>query len=120
MKLAISFSGGKTSAYMTKWLIDNKVNDYDDYVITFSNTGQENEETLRFINLCDKEWGLNVVWLEAVVNPLPGIGTKHKIVTYETASRNGEPFEAVIKKYGIPNQTFQTCNREMKLAVMRS
>ena len=120
MKLAISFSGGKTSAYMTKWLIDNKVNDYDDYVITFANTGQENEETLRFINRCDKEWNLNVVWLEAVVNPLSGIGTKHKIVTYETASRNGEPFEAVIKKYGIPNQTFQTCNREMKLAVMRS
>ena len=48
-KLSISFSGGKTSAYMTKWLMDNKKQDYDEIVVTFANTGQENEETLEFV-----------------------------------------------------------------------
>lgn len=120
MNLSISFSGGKTSAYMTHWLIKNKRDDFENIVITFANTGQENEETLQFVDRCDKEWGLGVVWLEALVNSEKGKGTSFKVVTFETASRNGEPFEAVIKKYGIPNQTFQTCNRELKLATMRS
>lgn len=118
--LSISFSGGKTSAYMTHWLLKNKRDEFDDVVITFANTGQEHEKTLEFINRCDKEWGLGVVWLEAVVNPAKGDGTGHKIVSFETASRQGEPYEQVIKKYGIPNQGWPICNRELKLAVMRS
>lgn len=120
MNLSISFSGGKTSAYMTKWLLDNKRHDYDQIVITFANTGQENEETLRFVDRCDKEWNLGVVWLEAVVNPQKGIGNKHKIVTFETADRNGTHFEEYIKKHGIPNQSFPKCTDELKLAPMRS
>lgn len=118
--LSISFSGGRTSAYMTWWLLNFKRDDYNEIVITFANTGQEHEKTLEFINRCDKEFGFNTVWLEAVVSPEKGIGTTHKIVDFETASRNGEPYEQVIKKYGIPNQTWQICNRELKLAVMRS
>lgn len=97
MNLSISFSGGKTSAYMTKWLLDNKLNDFDNVVITFANTGQELEETLEFVNRCDKEWNLGVVWLEALVDPVKGNGTKFRRVTFETASRNGEPFEEYIK-----------------------
>lgn len=120
MKLFISFSGGKTSAFMTIWLLDNKRDDYTDIVILFANTGQENEETLRFVDRCDKEWGLGVIWVEAVVNPEKGQGTRHRVVNYETASRIGEPFEDVIKKYGIPNQVGMFCTRELKLAPMTS
>ena len=120
MNLFISFSGGKTSAYMTKWLLDNKSEDYEEVVILFANTGQENEETLSFVNRCDKEWGLGVVWVEAKVDPEFGQGTKHNLVSYETASRKGEPFEEVIKKYGIPNKAGMFCTRELKLAPMRS
>jgi len=120
MNLFISFSGGKTSAYMTKWMLENKKDDYENIVVLFANTGQENEETLRFVDACDKEWGFNVVWVEAVVNAEFGKGTTHNIVNYETASRLGEPFEDVIKKYGIPNNAGMFCTRELKLSPMRS
>ena len=120
MNLAISFSGGKTSAYMTHWLLKNKMQDFDKVVITFANTGQENEETLDFVNRCDKEWDLNVIWLEALVDPIVGKGTRFKQVTFETASRNGEPFEDYIKKHGIPNQAAPKCTYELKLAPMNS
>jgi hypothetical protein len=89
-------------------------------VFVFANTGEENEETLIFVDKCDKEFGLNVVWVEAVVNHGERLGTKHKIVDFNTAARNGEPFEEVIKKYGIPNQAFPHCNRELKLAPIHS
>lgn len=67
-----------------------------------------------FINECDKRWGLNVKWIEADVNPEKGIGTKYKLVDFETASRNGEPFDAVIDKYGLPNSSYPHCTRELK------
>lgn len=120
MNLSISFSGGKTSAYMTKWILENISNEFESIKIIFANTGQEHEKTLEFIDRCDKEWNLGVVWLEAVVNPEKGAGTRHKVVNFETASRIGEPYEQVIRKYGIPNKSWPICNRELKLAVMRS
>lgn len=118
--LFISFSGGKTSAYMTNRLLTEHRDEWDKIVVGFANTGQEHEKTLEYVNACDKHYGFNVVWLEAVVDPEKGKGTRHKVVTFETAARKGEPFEAVISKYGIPNQVYQSCNREMKLAAMQS
>lgn len=116
-RLNISFSGGRTSAYMTKRLLDIAASKLDrpDVVVTFANTGEEHEETLRFVDQCDRVFGFKTVWLEAVVNMEPGEGTGFKVVTFETAARNGQPFEETIKKYGIPNQSFPSCNREMKL-----
>ena len=44
----------------------------------------------------------------------------YKVVTFETASRNGEPFEQVIKKYGIANKPFPHCTRELKRNALTS
>jgi hypothetical protein len=114
-RLKISFSGGATSGYMTWHLLNEFKHLYDEVVVIFANTGQETEETLRFVDNCDKYFGFNTVWVEAVVNPTSRVATQHTAVTYETASRKGEPFEDVIKKYGIPNQSFPHCTRELKL-----
>tara|TARA_Y100001938_G_C7991756_1_gene379875 strand:- start:120 stop:950 length:831 start_codon:yes stop_codon:yes gene_type:complete len=118
-KLLVSFSGGETSAYLAKWLIDSKSNIYD-MIFVFANTGDEEEETLKFIDLCSKKWDINIVWVEAVVHHKQRVSSSHKIVNFETASRNREPFKEVIKKYGIPNQNFLHCNREMKLNPINS
>lgn len=120
MNLLLSFSGGRTSAYMTKWMLENKRDDYSEIVVVFANTGQENEQTLDFVNRCDKEWNLGVVWLEADVIHEANKGTSFKIVNYKTASRKGEPFEQVIIKYGIPNQSYPHCTRELKLRPMKA
>jgi len=113
-KLLVSFSGGETSAYMAQWLWKHKQNEYD-MVFVFANTGQENEETLNFVEKCSDYFGFPVVWVEAVVFHGKRKSSGHKVVNYESASRIGEPFEEVIKKYGIPNQQFPHCTRETKL-----
>ena len=117
--LVVSFSGGETSAYLCKWLLDNKSNDYN-MIFIFANTGDEEEETLNFVNKCATEWNINIIWVEALVNHKERISSKHKIVNFNTASRNREPFIDVIKKYGIPNQNFLHCNRELKLNPINS
>ena len=112
--LVCTFSGGRTSAFMVKFLNNfDKYNDYDK-VFIFANTGKEKEETLEFINECDKQWNLGVVWLEAKINNEKGKGTEYKIVDYNTASRNGEPFEQMLQSYSMPNNFASNCTRELK------
>lgn len=112
--LFVSFSGGRTSAYMCWYLLTYWSHKYN-FIFVFANTGLEHEETLIFVDRCDKEMSLNLAWLEAVVHYNEEKGCTHKIVDFTTAARKGEPFEAVIKKYGIPNPDFPHCNRELKL-----
>ena len=117
MMIAISFSGGKTSGFMTTKILEAFGEDKS-IVITFANTGQENEETLDFVRLCDEYWqenfDISVVWLESITHPEHGKGQTHKIVTFETASRDGEPYEAFIAKEGIPSLSYPTCSERLK------
>lgn len=49
----ISFSGGRTSGYMLRHILDAHDGTLpDDVVVTFANTGKEREETLRFVHDC--------------------------------------------------------------------
>lgn len=114
-KLLVSFSGGRTSAYMT-WFILNEWERRHEFEITviFANTGKEREETLLFVSNCDELLKFNTVWVEAKVVHGKRVGSQSKVVDYATASRKGEPYEEVIKKYGLPNVKFLHCTRELK------
>ena len=112
-KLLVSFSGGETSAFMAQWLWKHCQDKYE-MLFVFANTGQENEETLDFVKKCSNYFGFPVVAVEAVVNPEFRKGTKHKVVSIDECSRNGEPFESAIAKFGIPNQNMSICTRELK------
>lgn len=117
-KLRVAVSGGRTSAYMAKRLLEEKSDEYE-MMFTFANTSFEDPDTLRFTNDLDKNFGLNLVWLEAVVNR-GRVASTHKVVSYETAKRSGEVFADVVSKYGLPNNTFKLCTREMKANTMDS
>ena len=111
--LVVSFSGGRTSAYMTKRLLEQK-DKWKDIIVIFANTGQEHEKTLEFINNCDTNFGFNTVWIEAVTHKDQRKASTAKVVDFQTASRDGEPFEGVISKYGIPWSKAGHCTRELK------
>lgn len=119
-RLFVSFSGGETSALMA-WSIFNLGfgADYDDIRVLFANTGQENEETLRFVEQCDNAFSLGVVWVEAEVHDGERRAPTARVVDFKTASRNGEPFQDAIRKYGIPNPKFPACTRDLKLRPMQ-
>lgn len=148
--LICSFSGGRTSAYMS-YLLKNK---YPETIFVFANTGLEHSKTLEFVDAVDRTFDLNLIWLEADfaskdsadssvsrLSQLLGLmkdrplesnesrliqllaATKRnplgfKRVTFESASRSGEPFEIVIRRFGLPNQSFPHCSRELKKNVI--
>lgn len=112
--LLVSFSGGETSAFMAQWIKKHLEDNYDRVVYVFANTGLENEQTLEFVQQCDDYWKFNVQWVEASVYQNERKGSGYWLTDFDNAKRNGEPFEAVIQKYGIPNQAFPHCTRELK------
>ena len=113
--LVCTFSGGRTSAFMAKFIseLPNYKDNYE-IVFVFCNTGKEREETLQFVKDCQDNWLLNIVWLEAKVNT-GRVGTTFNVVDFKTASRNGEPFEEMLKKYPMPNNFASNCTRELKM-----
>lgn len=119
----ISFSGGRTSAYLL-WRILQAHGGVlpDDVHVCFANTGKEREETLRFVHECATRWGVRVRWLE---RRAAGRGSKaadrFEEVGFNSASRNGEPFSKLIQqKQYLPNSQMRYCTIELKIRVMIS
>jgi 3'-phosphoadenosine 5'-phosphosulfate sulfotransferase (PAPS reductase)/FAD synthetase len=117
--LVVSFSGGESSGCMCDFLIQN-YSDYYEFYFLFANTGREHEETLKFVNKCDRWFNLNVTWIEAVISPIHGVGVRHKIVDFKTVSRDGKPFKDLVSIEGIPNISRQKCSDYLKTQAMRS
>jgi hypothetical protein len=104
---------------MTQWCLSNLKDKYE-MLVVFANTGEENEETLEFVKKCDEILDFNTTWVEAKVHHGERRGTSHNIVDFESASRNGEPFEEVIKKYIMPSPSAPLCTRELKTSPITS
>ena len=110
----ISFSGGRTSAYMLWRVLQSNDGLPSEARVLFCNTGKEEEATLQFVDRCSQEWGVPITWLE-YRDP-----AMFEQVTFATASRKGEPFEAVIRQRGgyLPNRVARYCSSEMKTRTM--
>lgn len=110
----ISLSGGRTSAYMLFLLLQANGGLPTGTVILFCNTGKEEEATLLFVREIEQRWGVPIVWLEYRDD------SGFEVVTFESASRNGEPYEAIIRqrKGILPNPVSRYCSSEMKTRTM--
>ena len=107
----ISFSGGRTSGYMLWRILQSNNGLPEDAIVTFANTGKEEEATLEFVRDCEKNWNVPITWLEYTFDD-----PKWKLIDFDTASRNGEPFEALItKKSYLPNPVTRFCTAELKI-----
>lgn len=108
----ISFSGGRTSAYMLrKLLVAYEGALPDDCHVVFANTGKEAEETLRFVRDCAELWNVPIAWVEYTAE-----ATGWRLVDFASASRKGEPFEALIRARNyLPNPVARFCTVELKI-----
>jgi 3'-phosphoadenosine 5'-phosphosulfate sulfotransferase (PAPS reductase)/FAD synthetase len=111
----ISFSGGRTSAFMLyKVLEAHQMSLPPEAIVCFANTGKEDEATLQFVKDCQDNWAVPITWLEYV--DAEETKDRWKQVNFETASRDGEPFEALIRKRNyLPNPVSRFCTVELKV-----
>ena len=108
----ISFSGGRTSGFMLKKIVDAYGGRLPDSVaVIFANTGIEREETLQFVDVCGRAWGVDIVWLEYLWDA----PHRTRVVDFATASRKGEPYAALIDRKGfVPNVKLRACSSFLK------
>ena len=115
----ISFSGGRTSAYMLWRILQSNNGLPDNAIVCFANTGKEEEATLQFVHDCETKWNVPIVWLEYTTHEIPK--KRFKVVDFETASRNGEPFAMSIDQNGkpyLPNPVARICTINLKIRVI--
>lgn len=141
----ISFSGGRTSGYMLRRILDAGLR--PDVHIVFCNTGKEYEQTLYFVQQCSFRWSVHINWLEYYREYLPvykkadvadiaararaasgraeiskprGVTEPgYRITNFRIASRNGEPYRNFVDMNGLPNPATRTCTTELKVRVMK-
>ena len=111
--LVVCFSGGRTSAYMS-YQLKTAFSQYFDLKFVFINTSAEDLRTLDFVDRCDKEFDLNLTWIEARIHKGRRKSSTYAVTNYENAKRKHELFYDMAEKYGVPNKAWPHCTRELK------
>ena len=110
----ISFSGGRTSAYMLYKILEANNGLPSNATVLFQNTGREMPETLDFVQEVSERWGVPITWLEYEVTE--DGKNSFNVVNHNSASRNGEPFDKLIDKYGrLPSARIRFCTGVLKI-----
>lgn len=91
----ISFSGGRTSAYMLRRILDEGLQ--PDVHVLFADTGKERQETYDFVRLVARYWKVDVQWVE----------------------RPGQFTQLITDKSFLPNPVMRFCTQELKIRPMR-
>lgn len=107
----IGFSGGRTSAYMLHAIMEANGGLPGRCKVVFSNTGREMPQTLDFVQEVSDRWSVPIVWVE-----YRGEKPLFEVVSHNSASRSGEPFEALIRRRKfLPNVMSRFCTQDLKL-----
>jgi 3'-phosphoadenosine 5'-phosphosulfate sulfotransferase (PAPS reductase)/FAD synthetase len=114
----ISFSGGRTSAYMLWRILQAHGGTLpEDVLVMFANTGKEMPQTLDFVLECSERWNVPITWVE--YQQAEKAPDRWRIVDWHTASRNGEPFAAMIEQERyLPNPVARLCTKNLKIIPM--
>jgi hypothetical protein len=112
MKKVVSFSGGRTSAYLC-YLMKKIHGDNVDFI--YMDTGAEHPKTYEFIRRVNDEFGLNLTCLRTDFSSPLGAGNGFAIVDINSIGPDLKPFSEMIAKYGVPYIGGMFCTDRMKL-----
>ncbi len=90
----ISFSGGRTSGYMLRQILDEGLR--PDVHVIFADTGKEREETYAFVSDVEARWGVSIEWVH----------------------RAGYFDQLIADKKMLPNPVMRFCTSELKMVPM--
>jgi hypothetical protein len=115
--IVVAFSGGESSAYALKLVLDKYKNTHK-IIVSFCNTGEEDEETFIFNKKISEYFNVEVVWLEYESERgfnVVDFETAYRITDWEEENEYpNHPFHKYVKDYGLPQYPERTCTREMK------
>lgn len=117
MPAILNISGGRTSGLMLRRVLDAHGGHLPaDVIPVFCNTGREFPQTLDFLREMERRWACSIVWLEWQKPSRRERRPCFRVVTHETASRDGRPFaELIASKRCLPDAAKRFCTEHLKV-----
>ena len=109
-QIVVSFSGGRTSAYLCS-LIKGL---HPGAVFVFMDTGAEHEATYEFIKQVNDYFDLNLVCMRTVVSDKWREGVNYRIIGINEIGHDLQPWRDMSLKYGLPYKGGEFCTDRMK------
>lgn len=106
----VSFSGGRTSAYLVHLIKTLGMN----ATYIFMDTGAEHPETYKFIRNVVQHWGIDLICLRVKYNPELGKGNDYDVLEIDDIGPDYGPWVGMLKKYGCPSVEAPYCTSRMK------
>lgn len=115
MHNVVSFSGGRTSAYLV-WLMEQmkQKGEIEDVSYVFMDTGAEHPNTYQFVKDVAYYFSVDITLLRTVVIPEMGKSCGYRVVHADEIGHDLDPFKDVVRKYGVPKNHMPHCTLHMK------
>ena len=113
----VSFSGGRTSAYMIhriQTMVSQGLIDNVKYV--FMDTGAEHENTYSFVRQVVKHFNIDLVCLRSVMTTEVGVGATWRQISIDDICGDYGPWKDMMKCYSTPFIHGAMCTDRMKTA----
>jgi len=116
----VSFSGGRTSAYLVHVMEQRRLNNGWIVRYIFMDTGAEHPKTYDFIRKCVEYFNINLVCLRPITHPELGIGTTYKEVSINEIGYDLSIWNDMTNKYGNPyNPLGGFCTGRLKTTIYK-
>lgn len=111
----VSFSGGRTSAYLVHLLEKRRTKAHSALLHhIFMDTGAEHPKTYEFIRNVINLWNIPVTLLRVVINPIHRKASTYAEMTQGQLKPDLGPYRDMLKKYGTPYIGGARCTDRMK------
>ena len=115
MKHIVSFSGGRTSAYLVYLMEQKRKKENIEVEYVFMDTGAEHPKTYDFIKKCVNYFGIDLTVLKIEINPELGKANGFSIHGINSIGWDLSRFKVMVAKYGNPyNPSGGYCTDQMK------
>ncbi len=114
MRHIVSFSGGRTSAYLVYLMEQKRINDGWDVEYIFMDTSAEHPKTYEFVKNVRDFFDINLVCLKYIANQEKGKGGTYDIVSIESCKHDLSVWDGMVDKYGMPFLHGAFCSDRMK------
>src|SRR5471030_3134490 len=110
----VSFSGGRSSAYLVHLMELRRIAG-EDVRYVFMDTGAEHPKTYEFIKNIVNHWNIDLTCLRVVVNPVLGQANGYKQISVDEIGYDLQLWRDICAKYGTPYIHGAFCTRTMKI-----
>ena len=116
MIYVVSFSGGRTSAYLVYLMEMLRVKNNWDVKYIFMDTGAEHPKTYEFIRSVVKHFNIDLICLRLKINPVLGQANSYTQMPLNNCKMDYQPWRDMLSKYGTPyNPGGAFCTDRLKL-----